>query len=85
MQYIKGKPVVPGGAGGAMAPPDFDRSVNPISTRPSDGPERYSVRTYQDTISMSLLMTFNTGLLWVRTVQFLLLTEKKLHNLCQIC
>ena len=27
------RPVVPGGAGGAMAPPDFDRSVNPISTR----------------------------------------------------
>ena len=25
--------VVPGGAGGAMAPPDFDRSVNPISTK----------------------------------------------------
>ena len=43
----------PGGAGGAMAPPDFGRLVNPISTRgtdyahywhprifrPSDGPE----------------------------------------------
>ena len=27
------KPVVPGGAGGAMAPPDFGRSVHPISTR----------------------------------------------------
>ena len=27
------RPVVPGGAGGAMAPPDFGRSVNPISTR----------------------------------------------------
>ena len=25
--------VVPGGAGGAMAPQDFGRSVNPISTR----------------------------------------------------
>ena len=25
--------VVPGGAGSAMAPPDFGRSVNPISTR----------------------------------------------------
>ena len=25
--------VVPGGAGGAMAPPDFGRSVNLISTR----------------------------------------------------
>jgi hypothetical protein len=25
------RPVVPGGAGGAMAPPDFGRSVNPIS------------------------------------------------------
>ena len=25
--------VVPGCAGGAMAPPDFGRSVNPISTR----------------------------------------------------
>ena len=25
--------VVPGGAGDAMAPPDFGRSVNPISTR----------------------------------------------------
>ena len=45
--------IVPGGAGGAMAPPDFGRLVNPISTRgtdyahywhprifrPSDGPE----------------------------------------------
>ena len=28
--------VVPGGAGGAMAPPDFGRSVNPISTRGTD-------------------------------------------------
>ena len=28
--------VVPGGAGGAMAPPDFGRSVNPISTRGRD-------------------------------------------------
>ena len=28
--------VVPGGAGGAMAPPDFVRSVNPISTRETD-------------------------------------------------
>ena len=27
------RPVVPGGAGGPMAPPDFGRSVNPISTR----------------------------------------------------
>ena len=25
--------VVPGGSGGAMTPPDFGRSVNPISTR----------------------------------------------------
>ena len=29
-----GKPVVPGGAGGVtMAPPDFGRSVNPISSK----------------------------------------------------
>ena len=28
--------VVPGGAGGAMAHPDFGRSVNPISTRRTD-------------------------------------------------
>ena len=27
------RPVVPGGAGGAMAPPNFGRSVNPISTK----------------------------------------------------
>ena len=27
------RPVVPGGAGGAMAPPDFGRWVNPISTK----------------------------------------------------
>ena len=27
------KPVVRGGAGGAMAPTDFSRSVNPISTK----------------------------------------------------
>ena len=32
----RGRPVVPGGAGGAMAPPDFDKSVNPISTRGAD-------------------------------------------------
>ena len=25
------RPVVPGGAGGALPPPDFGRSVNPIS------------------------------------------------------
>ena len=29
--YYRG--VVPGGTGGAMAPPDFGRSVNPISTK----------------------------------------------------
>ena len=28
-----GKPVVPGVAGDAMAPPDFGRSVNPISAK----------------------------------------------------
>ena len=27
------RPVVPGGAGGAMAPPNFGRSVNPTSTK----------------------------------------------------
>jgi hypothetical protein len=27
------RPVVPGGAGGAMAPPNFGKSVNPISTK----------------------------------------------------
>ena len=27
------RPVIHGGAGGAMAPPDFGRSVNPISTK----------------------------------------------------
>jgi hypothetical protein len=27
------RPVVPWGAGGAMAPPNFGRSVNPISTK----------------------------------------------------
>ena len=30
------RPVVPGGAGCAMADPDFGRSVNPISTRETD-------------------------------------------------
>ena len=29
----KRRPVVPGGPGVAMAPPDFGRSYNPISTR----------------------------------------------------
>ena len=32
----KARPVVPEGAGGAMAPPDFGRSVNLISTRGTD-------------------------------------------------
>ena len=27
------RPVMPGGAGDAMAPPDFSRSVNLVSTR----------------------------------------------------
>ena len=31
--YVRGRPVVPGSAGGAMVPPDFGRSVNPISTK----------------------------------------------------
>ena len=31
--YSKCRPVASGGAGGARAPPLFDRSVNPISTR----------------------------------------------------
>ena len=30
------RPVVPGGAWGGMAPPDFGTSVNPISTRGAD-------------------------------------------------
>ena len=30
---LSSRPVVPGSAGGAMAPPDFGKSVNPISTR----------------------------------------------------
>ena len=30
------KGVVPGSAGGGMAPPDFGRSVNPISTMETD-------------------------------------------------
>ena len=30
---IPSRPVVPGGAGGAMAPPDFGRSVDPISIK----------------------------------------------------
>ena len=33
MLSLKFRSVVPGGAGGAMATPDFGRSVNPISTR----------------------------------------------------
>ena len=27
------RPVIPGGSGATMAPPDFGRSVNPISTK----------------------------------------------------
>ena len=30
---VNARPVVPGGAGGAKAPPNFGRSVNPISTK----------------------------------------------------
>ena len=33
MANKEARPVVPGGAGGAMATPDFGRSVNPISTK----------------------------------------------------
>ena len=33
VSMLHGRTVVPGGARGAMAPPDFGRSVNPISTR----------------------------------------------------
>ena len=33
MSLVYIRPVVPGGARGAMAPPDFGRSVDPISTR----------------------------------------------------
>ena len=35
------RPVVPGDAGGVMVPPDFDRSVNPISTRRAETRGRY--------------------------------------------
>ena len=31
------RPVVPGGAGGAMTPPQFGRSVNPISISTKGG------------------------------------------------
>ena len=34
--YYYNRGVIPGGARGAMAPQDFDRSVNPISTRGAD-------------------------------------------------
>ena len=33
---LDSRPVAPGGAGGAMAPPDFGKSVNPITTRETD-------------------------------------------------
>ena len=33
---LKFRPVVPGGAGDAMAPPDYGRSFNPISTKGGD-------------------------------------------------
>ena len=36
MLSLKFRGVVSEGAGGAMAPPDFGRSVNPISTRGTD-------------------------------------------------
>ena len=36
MCMICSRGVVPGDAGGAMAPPDFGRSGNPISTRGTD-------------------------------------------------
>ena len=36
IHYTLGRSVVPGGAGGAMTPPDFGRLVNPISTRGTD-------------------------------------------------
>ena len=35
LQQVR-RPVVPGGAGGAMAPPIFGRSINPISTKGAD-------------------------------------------------
>ena len=36
LYYVHIRGVVTGGAGGAMATPDFGRSVNPISTRGAD-------------------------------------------------
>ena len=36
LYFISVLTAVPGGAGGAMAPPDFGRSVNPISTKGAD-------------------------------------------------
>ena len=35
-QTTDDRPAVPEGTGGAMAPPDFGRYVNPISTRGAD-------------------------------------------------
>ena len=32
-QFKLNRPVVPGGAGGTMAPPHFGRSFNPIATK----------------------------------------------------
>ena len=37
--FIRNRPVVQGGADGAIAPPDFGKSVNPISTRRADIPK----------------------------------------------
>ena len=35
------RPVVPGGAGGAMVTPDFGRSINPMSTKRAEPSGRY--------------------------------------------
>ena len=42
---IQFRPVVPGGAGAAIAPPDFGRSVNPISTMGADNAHRITTGT----------------------------------------
>jgi hypothetical protein len=43
--YNIGRPVVPGCAGCAMAHPDFDRSVNPTSTRAGGTDYAYLITT----------------------------------------
>ena len=60
MCMICSRGVVPGDAGGAMAPPDFGRSGNPISTRGTDYARLLNYKWHPRFLDLPSALTWST-------------------------